>query len=129
MSSVPVISSTMIAIVVVLCVVGLVYSFSSTLTLNDYSSQFNSLLQPFIPKNSSLFCEDPVTQTNCTLLPHFISTSTNMETILFFGNLFSCFWTTQFISGIAIMTIAGTIGKWYFKRDADKVAVHSTHHV
>ena len=121
--SVPFVSASFTALVILFCGISLVYSFSSTLTLHDYTAQFDSMLEPFIPPNTTLFCDDPIRHANCTLLPHFISSSSNMESFLLLGNLFSCFWTTQFIGGIAIMTIAGTIGKWYFKQDDERVVL------
>ena len=111
----------MIAILV--CGVGLVYSFSSNLTFTDYSTHISNQLKPHIPENTTLFCDDIQSHTNCTLLPSFISPSSSMETVFSLGTLFTGFWTTQFIQGIAIMTIAGTIGKWYFLKDGEKVIV------
>ena len=63
----------------------------------------------------TLICPTPDSQ-NCTLLPRLFVSSYSLKTTIFLSNLFSYFWSTQFILGVSTMTIAGTIGHWYFRK-------------
>lgn len=70
-------------------------------------------------------CEDPVNQQNCTMLSESYSVSTSADVILAFWHLFAFCWSAQFISAIGIMTVAGTIGKWYFSKGKEGKKVNS----
>lgn len=54
------------------------------------------------------------------MLSESYSASTSADVILAFWHLFAFCWSVQFISAIGIMTVAGTIGKWYFSKGKDE---------
>ena len=112
-------------------------TLSSNLTLTDYTHQImgvvSDYLRPvspfpsFLAENStSMICEDPKTMTNCTLISKSISGSTSSDVVLAFWHLFMWFWTSGFVNAIGVMVVAGTIGKWYFKKEEEKGDVGST---
>ena len=71
-----------------------------------------------------MICADPVNHINCTLISESFQSSTSSNVILSFWHLFAFFWSEQFINAIGIMTVAGTVGKWYFaKKQADSLTV------
>ena len=73
-----------------------------------------------------MICEDPQTMTNCTLISKSIGGSTSSDVVLAFWHLFMWFWTSGFVNAIGVMVVAGTIGKWYFKKEEEKSEVGST---
>lgn len=75
-----------------------------------------------IAKNSTyMLCEDPETMTNCTYLSKAMEGNTGSDVVLAFWHLFVWFWSSGFVNAIGTMTIAGTVGKWYFKKSDDTV--------
>ena len=70
-----------------------------------------------------MYCEDYETQTNCTYLSKAMTGSTASDLVLAFWHLFMWFWSSGFVNAIGTMTVAGTIGKWYFKKTTDRVGI------
>lgn len=68
-----------------------------------------------------MLCEDPETMTNCTYLSKAMEGNTGSDVVLAFWHLFVWFWSSGFVNAIGTMTIAGTVGKWYFKKSDDTV--------
>ena len=67
-----------------------------------------------------MVCEDPETMQNCTLLSRAVDGSVSGDVVLAFWHLFMWFWTSGFINAIGVMVVAGTVGKWYFKKEEEK---------
>jgi choline transporter-like protein 2/4/5 len=67
----------------------------------EYGPQVGSQLMPFLNRsssNSSIIVIEDLPAMNYLLIAHF----------------FGLLWTTQFVQGLSIMTVAGAIGGWYF---------------
>ena len=108
--------------IVVFVIIAYSYSLtlSSNLTLNDYSDQLIGTIGIEIPDNSSIFfCQNPDTQTNCTYISKAMESNTSTDVFLAFWHLFVWFWSSGFINAIGTMTVAGTVGKWYFQKKGD----------
>ena len=67
-----------------------------------------------------MVCEDLETMQNCTLLSRAVDGSVSGDVVLAFWHLFMWFWTSGFINAIGVMVVAGTVGKWYFKKEEEK---------
>ena len=59
--------------------------------------------------------------TNCTYLSKTVNGNGGSHLILTFWHLFVWFWSAGFVNAIGTMTVAGTVGKWYFHKEGDKV--------
>ena len=87
-------------------------------------------LSSFIADNSSLlFCEDPETRTNCTYVSKAMESSTSTDVFLAFWHLFIWFWSSGFVNAIGTMTVAGTVGKWYFQKKGDNVTIMNINNI
>ena len=64
-----------------------------------------------------MVCEDPDTMTNCTFISRAIEKDTPSDVILGFWNLFRFLWSSGLVNAIGVMAVAGTVGKWYFKKE------------
>ena len=123
--------------VVVFTLIAYSYSLtlSSNLTLTDYSGQligsigieiriiFLYSLYSLADNSTILFCEDPATKTNCTYISKAMKSNTSTDIFLAFWHLFIWFWSSGFVNAIGTMTVAGTVGKWYFQKKDDQVSI------
>ena len=64
-----------------------------------------------------MLCEDPETMTNCTFISRAIEKDTPSDVVLGFWHLFMFLWSSGLVNAIGVMAVAGTVGKWYFKKE------------
>lgn len=112
-------------------------SYSSSMSVTDYTNEVIGTIGDYVCmysiiniiiiihshfsrlatiNSTNLICQDPVNQTNCTLLGESFSNSLSSNVVLTFYHIFAFCWSSQFITALGVMTVAGTIGKWYFSQ-------------
>ena len=58
-----------------------------------------------------------------------MESNTSTDIFLAFWHLFIWFWSSGFVNAIGTMTVAGTVGKWYFQKKGDKVTIMNIYNI
>ncbi|KAK8791936.1 hypothetical protein WA158_005313 [Blastocystis sp. Blastoise] len=117
----PILVAIASVIVIAFFIISTTLLVSSNMELSSASNFLVSTATDLLDINNTLmFCRDQVNKANCTIIPQYLQGSNFINWFVSIINLFGLFWSAEFISGIAAMTISGAIAKWYFTRTDKK---------